>query len=137
MKKTYTLKKENTKANIFLELENGCFSCSGEIYEYGKCTCGGQCIDEIADLFIENETAQEIRELWKKYHLNDMHAGTPEQEGALERAGLGEFANKYSECCEYLKRIGLYDQNGYKFGTGWLKWEIPAKDLKRIENLLK
>lgn len=137
MEKTYILKKENIKAKIFLKLEKGCFSCSGELYEGGECTSAGQCIDEIADWFIENETVQEIRKLWKKYHLNDMHAGTPEQEGALERAGFDGFANKYSECCEYLKRIGLYEQNGYKFGTGWLKWEIPDKDLKRIENLLK
>ena len=137
MEKTYTFKKENTKAAVFLKLENGCFSCSGEIYEDFKCTQAGQCIDTIAELFPDDETAQEIHGLWDKYHLNDMHAGTPEQEGELKRVGLSEFGSKYSECCEYLKRVGLYDHNGYKFGTGWLKWEIPATDLKRIENLFK
>ena len=58
-------------------------------------------------------------------------------EEALEKAGLTEWANKYQECCDYLKSINLYEDNGYKFGCGWLKRDIPSQDLEIIKGLLK
>ena len=105
---------------------------------------GGQCLDSIAK-YVENDTFKLIYKMWEKYHLNGMHAGTHAQEealkeavksGKLERYG----ANNYTETCDYLKSIGLYEveYNGkpYKYGHGWLFWEIPEEDLKQIEKLL-
>ena len=75
-----------------------------------------------------------------------MHAGTREQENALNEAvKAGKIqsrsANNYTECCEYLKSIGLYEVefNGkmYKYGHGWLYWEIPTEDIQEIETLIK
>ena len=138
MKKILKFENDEYIATIEATLENGNFSCCGKIKEkeYSSLCCG-QCIDEIKEAFPKNKKIAKICKLWKLYHLNDMHAGTPEQEKELDRVGLSEYANKYTECCEYLKKVGLYEVNGYKFGTGWLKWEIPAKDLKEIEGLLK
>ncbi|MBP5474645.1 MAG: hypothetical protein J6X83_00045, partial [Methanomicrobium sp.] len=50
---------------------------------------GGQCLDDINkhrdDFSSENRKLWDtIYELWKKYHLNGMHAGTPEQEAAIK-----------------------------------------------------
>lgn len=46
------------------------FRACGDI-SHGGC---GQCINGIAELYPENALVQEIAELWRKYHLNDMHA---------------------------------------------------------------
>lgn len=80
----------------------------------------------------------EIARLGETYHLNEMHAGTPEQEKAIKEAGITD----YRECCEYLKNIGLYevtlpDGSPYKYGHRWLTKEIPEADLKEIEDILK
>ena len=95
---------------------------------------GGQCINVIEGMAqadkIKDQNAcaliYKVAQWWKLYHLNDMHAGTPEQENALLSVGLKEFANKYKECCEYLEKIGLLVVRGHKFGCGRLKQEIPA-----------
>lgn len=105
---------------------------------------GGQCLDDIAE-FVKDEKFNEILRLWKLYHLNDMHPGTREQEEALEEAVKegkleNRYASNYTNCCEYLKSIGLYEVEHegkpYRFGTGWLIWDIPEADIKKIEELL-
>ena len=78
--------------------------------------------------------------MWQKYHLNDMHSGTPEQEEAIRQ--WKEAGNKYdyTEACKYLESIGLYEVeyhgiefNGmYKYGHGWLYQPIEEDDLRRI-----
>lgn len=110
---------------------------------------GGQCIDTIYKHIPSiwgNPLYIKIMELWKKHHLNDMHAGTPEQEHALKQAvqdgKLTRYgANNYDETCNYLKSIGLYevtlpDGKMYKYGHGWLYEEIPVEDLKEIEKIM-
>ena len=141
MKKTYKFKKEinkvNIEATITIELnENNVFTASGWLQEGRRCY-SGQCLEEIYNYFNDNETMATIYNMWKKHHLNDMHPGTEAQEKALEEAGLTHWANEYKKCCDYLESIGLYEDNGYKFGTGWLKREIPQEDLQIIEGLLK
>ena len=122
---------------IEIEFKDGVFTASGDIWNSKRTDiiCGGQCLDEIRK-FIKNDTFKKIYRLWKLYHLNDMHAGTRKQEQALADRFGGVDANNYTEQCNYLKSIGLYEDNGYKFGTGWLKYEIPEEDKKEIENLL-
>jgi hypothetical protein len=65
-----------------------------------------------------------------------MHAGTIRQEKALEAAGLTGYASNYRKCCDYLESINLLVDDGYKFGTGWLKRDIPVEDVAEIERLL-
>lgn len=50
------------------------FSASGNIWNnnHSDIRCGGQCLDTIAE-YIDNPVFKEIHELWKLYHLNDMH----------------------------------------------------------------
>ena len=113
--------------------------------------CGGQCLDTINDNCPDikaNPIWQKIYRLWKLYHLNDLHAGTVEQEEALNkwRASNSSRDNidggtSYDKDCEYLKSIGLYevDYNGkpYRYGTAWLKRDIPEEDLNQIKELLE
>lgn len=73
--------------------------------------------------------------IWQNHHLNDLHAGTPKQEAALKKKFGGVNANRYEEQVAYLKSIDLYDDNGYKFGTGWLRTEVPESALEWLRNL--
>lgn len=117
--------------------------------------CAGQCLDTISkyvkDMSLENRRIfAEIYPWWKAYHLNGMHAGTPEQENAIRE--WEEAGNKfdYGKVCEMLKEKGLYEviftgkttgkyyNNGlYKYGHGWVVEDIPEHILKRIRNLME
>lgn len=117
--------------------DKGVFTASATIWNSKKtdCVCAGQCLDEVAK-HVKSDKFKKIYRLWKQYHLNDMHAGTVRQEEALDAAGLTNYANNYRKCCEYLESINLLVDDGYKFGTGWLKRDIPVEDVAEIEKLL-
>ena len=123
---------------IEMELKDGVFRASGSIKNARgtDSLSGGQNIDEIADLMKDNKDVQEIRDLWHKYHLNHMHAGTEKQEDALMKKFGNRNASDYGKHVEYLKSVGLYEDDGYKYGTGWLKREIPDNDKRRIISLI-
>lgn len=103
---------------------------------------GGQCLDGLNTFraIKNNSIFSKVYEWWKKYHLNDMHVGTVEQELALEcwHNNNGTKAD-FAKDCEYLKTIGLYEvkHNGklYKYGSGWIYREIPQNDLEGIKEL--
>lgn len=99
--------------------------------------CGGQCLDTIAK-YIDTPEFREIHRLWRNYHLNGMHAGTVEQEEAIDKY-LAETNKRYDykEVCNYLESIGLLTDGEYRYGTGWLYRSIPEKDLNKIRDLIK
>lgn len=115
------------------------FSACGRVWNarHTDIYCGGQCLDEIKELIPDNETFNKIHRLWKLYHLNDMHAGTPAQEKALKERQREQDGWDYTGDCEYLKSIGLYEDNGYKYGHGRLYEPIPEEDLNLIKELLE
>lgn len=102
--------------------------------------CGGQCLDEIKK-YIKSPLFLEIYNFWKLYHLNGMHAGTKEQEKAIEEWESKGNKYDYTAVCEYLKSIDLYEveHNGqpYKYGHGFIFEEIPECDLRRIKALIQ
>lgn len=114
--------------------------------------CGGQCLDEIKKFrkqLKDKELFDELYSLWKNYHLNGMHAGTPEQEQAIEEWKAEGNRYDYTAACEMLKEKGLYEVNytglsagrrwnnePYRYGHGWLIREIPGDVLLRVEHLL-
>lgn len=117
-----------------------CFSASATVYNQTKTdilACG-QCLDSIAKR-TKNKQFMELYRLWKLYHLNDMHAGTIEQEKAIDDWESKGNHYDYTSACDYLKSVGLYDAeyNGkpYKYGHAWLYWDIPEYDLKVIRAL--
>lgn len=127
-------------AEIEIELtDDGKFSVCGGVWnsrrtDYIMC---GQCLDELYPHLKNNSKFKQVYEWWKKWHLNDLHAGTEKQEQALEDAGMKNWANEYSKCCDYLESIGLLYDNGYEFGTSWLKREIPAEIQEQMRNFIK
>jgi len=115
---------------------NDVFTASADIWnskgtDYIRC---GQCLDYLYQFFENDSKFKKVYEWWKKWHLNDMHAGTEKQEQALEDAGV---RGDYTKECDYLESIGLLVDNGYKFGTAWLKREIPAEILNEMKQFIK
>ena len=104
-----------------------------------KWLCGGQCLDTIAE-HVHSPLFKEIYRFWKLYHLNGMHAGTEEQEAAIEAWKAQGNKYEYRKACEHLKSIGLYEveYNGkpYRYGHAWLHREIPEADLARIQEII-
>ena len=110
------------------EKEKIVFSCVGEIKRFA---CG-QCYNSIESVAHDDKKWQTIYRLWKLYHLNNMHAGTPKQEEALKDCPLNDFDAR----CQYLKSINLYEDEGYRYGSSWLYQPIPEADLRLIQKMI-
>lgn len=110
---------------------------------------GGQCIDSVIVYLAENglycQTLEKIEPIWKKWHLNDCHAGTERQDACLDeyrKAHPGERL-EYDKAREILQKNGileddqyLVDGKPYEYGTKWLFREIPQEVLRRLCRLL-
>ena len=124
-----------------------CFSVMGNIWNTRKTDtlCGGQCLDEIK--VFENQLRDPklfnvLWDLWKRFHLNNLHAGTVEQEAEVEKFfEVTEQEYDYSKACEHLKQVGLFEveYNGkpYKYGYSWITFPIPENDLGLIKSLIE
>lgn len=99
--------------------------------------CAGQCLNEIEELYKDGtlkknkEKVLRIIELWREWHLNDLHAGTKKQ---TEYLNTVEY-DGYSEACEKLKEAGLYEDNGYRYGHGWLFNPAPIEVVQELVEL--
>jgi len=87
------------------------------------------------------ETVQQLRDIWEKWHSNDMQAGSPAQTAFLEANPVSR-ADHYTAATEALKAAGLnpdpnYLHKGkpYKYGSAWLFVEVPAEALQYLHQL--
>jgi hypothetical protein len=88
----------------------------------------GQIHDEVKEII-----PARLYEIWKRWHLNDMRAGTFVQEEILRQAKVSgiEF-NDYDDACNYLERFDALLDEGYKYGSKWLKEELPQQVIDYI-----
>lgn len=100
--------------------------------------CGGQVSEILAALPVmecDKELQQDILTLWKE-HLNDIHAGTREQEQCVDE-NLQNY--DYEKACKILKEKGLYEVmvNGkpYKYGYGWLYYKLSDTAISLLRKL--
>jgi len=99
---------------------------------------GGQCLEEFLNYpLTEKGLFMTIFGLWQRNHLNDMHAGTEAQEAEIEKWKAEGNKYDYTKACDHLKEVGLYNDNGYIYGTSWLYREISADDMATIRKLLE
>jgi hypothetical protein len=118
-------------------------SIVGTVWEGGRESHGGQCVDYIRSLFqYDSETATDMRrlcDLWDRWHLNGMRPGCRAQRDAL--AGFEPDYDWYGEACVLLQCKQLYEveENGrkYTFGTAWLAEPLPAEVVKEINDILE
>jgi hypothetical protein len=123
------------------------FTACVDVYNHIKSDTliGGQAFETVIDLYKNlkyNPLFMEIVDLWRKYHLNDMHPGTVEQEQAIQE-GIDNnlfLRNDYVTKVAYLQSIDLYEVEyegkPYKYGSAWLFREIPTEDINRIKKIM-
>lgn len=123
---------EEPKDNLF------CLSIIGSYKDTLHYTGAGQIVEMFTKLPMwdaDKELHQDILTLWKE-HLNDMHAGTREQEQCIHE-NLPEF--DYTKACDLLKEKGLYEVivNGkpYKYGHGWLYYKLSDTAISLLRKL--
>jgi len=131
------------EAEIEWSLVDGKFSASAGIWnrahrDYVAC---GQMVDEVANLFPENEKAQRICAIWKKWHLNDLNPGSPLQENFVAKMRESGQRPDYDTVKAKLAEAGLdpdesflYQGKPYVYGTAWLKRELPPEVIAEIES---
>jgi hypothetical protein len=93
----------------------------------------------LADLVPEQSwDAAMIRKLfdvWDRWHCNDMKAGTPAQEAYLRANPVNDALNHYDKACQALTAAGLNPDNGYGYGSQWLREDVPADVLEWLQSL--
>ena len=104
------------------------FSASGEISNDSF----GQNLDEMYRLNGDNYLFRRIYKYWKKYHLNDLRAGTQQQTKILKKC----LSTDYDDRCKFLKEHDLYVDRGYTYGTMWLTQMIPKDVVRQIKKLI-
>lgn len=150
--------KANCEAAITWELIDGRFSMQAEIWNLRKTDIyqGGQCVDTVAALFPHNAKAQRMVAIWQRWHLNDMRAGCEHQRAAgwatrpidptkpLNTYGRHS-PDQQSDSWNMLVWVtrkehpaGLLsfpcEVCGYRYGSAWLREEIPADVAAEIQS---
>lgn len=110
-------------------------SCIGEGKDYW-----GQCQQHIRkdlpniELAISKEQLLRILEVWEEWHLNDMEAGTKQQEEiVVNHYGKGKRGYTYKDACDVLEREGLYKDRDYKYGSAWLLRILPEEIIEEVK----
>lgn len=134
---------------IAIGLTDGNLSISGACKDRA-----GQIHDYLSDLVTDNQIdfapqwdatrLMKLCGIWKRWHLNDMRAGDFVQMEAI-RAGKREIdaiiatqkmPDWYAATSQHLKSLGLYEHDGYKFGHGWKREELPQDVVDFISAIL-
>lgn len=136
------------KVFVTVNLKDNKLSMTGVIgpRQGGNCQGGcGQIVQELqADQFTRfnppwtKEKIAELLKVWERWHLNDMRAGTVDQEQwLLEHAKEAEEHRQdyYTWACEALQGAGLNPDQGYAYGSQWLKESLPEAIERYLEAL--
>lgn len=154
--------RRNCKVTIEWELKAGRFSMMGNIWNPRGTDIysGGQNLDEIARLFPHNKKVQRMVEVWREWHLNDMHAGCKHQRSEKwheVRIPKDELPNSKANRDERgIYAIWVYPSEstdrwasekhpqglltkpcptcGYKYGSAWLREELPPEIVAEIKS---
>ena len=141
--KSLVFKNNSHTLTVDVRLKDGELSLMGMITDRkGREIAGGQVLDELDNY--DSPLAVEVKEVWQRWHLNDMRAGTPKQEKAIKEFVASERTKNryafvdYDEQCKHLESIGLLvdkldNGSDYKYGSGWLKEELPAEIVEKIK----
>ena len=76
-----------------------------------------------------------LRDVWERWHLNYLRAGTPKQEKAVREWRKTAENKSYKAACDMLSEIGLLVDDGHRYGTAWLKEEVPMDVLEWLFSL--
>ncbi len=79
------------------------------------------------------DSVVKFREIWNRWHLNDMCAGSPKQEEFLRQHPSER--RDYTATCKLLEEAGLLVDYGYKYGSAWLSEQAPSDVLDWLKAL--
>ena len=136
--------RKNCRVTVEVELNDGRLSICGNIWNPRETDiyCGGQCIDELVKL-THSPKLRRIKAVWKRWHLNDMKAGSPKQEEYLrEHPVKAEYPQSHYEVTSKMladaglnpDQTYLYKGLPYQYGSAWLKEELPAEVIAEVES---
>lgn len=134
--------KKINEVEIEVNYSNDRLSICGSVWNSKKTDiiAGGQCLDEIKPYLKNDKKFNYIYLLWKKYHLNDMNAGSPLQQMFIDELKLDNY--DYEVVCKELEKAGLlldesyiYDDKPYRYGSAWLFKPIPNEIKQYIETI--
>lgn len=134
-----------------IEYKNGRLSISGVVGPLHSGNCLGSCGQIIMSWtpivkYAKGWTPSMVNrflDVWDRWHLNDLQAGTPEQMDYVRNYRKNHARANYSdyeELCSALKTAGLYeviraDGALYKYGHGWIFEPVPADVLQFLDSL--
>ena len=109
---------------------------------YGGGSCGQITLDPARAAFGWTPAEVErLQAIWDQWHLNHMKAGSPAQMAWI-KAHRSEFpgypVSFYDWASEGLTAAGLNPDpahNGYRYGSSWLREEVPADVLQWLQAL--
>lgn len=117
------------------------FSVCGTVWNsrHTDCVAGGQCIDSIQKFFKNDRLYNLIADLWGKYHLNDMNAGTVEQSQCLKdhASERDNVANELRNSAWKKAKIefgyteNMYDNWKNSHTSKWDSYTVDCEILKR------
>ena len=114
-------------------------SICGEIWNHIRTDCysAGQNTDEIRKSFKGSKRVQRICEIWDRWHLNGMKSGTVLQTAVIDayKKANPDWRYDYGQACEILKKEGVYEDRGYKYGSSWLCEPLPPEIEAEIVDL--
>lgn len=124
--KVWFIDADETLVIININVENGKVRFNGVMGN----SCGqvGDCIVPRTD------NQRKLVEMWEKYHLNDMHAGTEKQEEFLSKHG--EAHHNYNQQCKLLEEAGLLVDSGYRYGTSWRTRKLPDNFINTLKEVV-
>ncbi len=118
-----------------IKMENGTLSITGVEGPKRNGDAVGSCGQIVMSLQAPNvtpapgwklDTIARFLDIWREWHLNDIQAGTPAQTAALKDMPAAKHpVSHYSAACAFLKERGLNPDNGYQYGSAWLKVAVP------------
>ena len=73
--------------------------------------------------------------IWRRYHLNDMVPGTPQQMRLVRPFWDRNPNANYDDVCRMLEENNLLTDSGYKFGSAWRFEEVPGDVLRFLFSL--
>lgn len=122
------VKYQNTRNAPKAELSI-CGTCDGH---------SGQCQDTIREAGGDDADVTRLCDIWDRWHLNGMKAGTPAQEDYLRT--LDYEHTKDGEHLGWARRhlaaAGLEPDKGYSYGSHWLYEPVPAAVLEELDSIL-
>lgn len=88
------------------------------------------------------ESVKKFQKVWERWHLNDLRAGSPKQMRFLESLAANGKPVDYENAVKAMKEAGIYEDvdfihegKPYRYGSAWLKEEVPAEVLEWLQSL--